>query len=71
MFCRGQHSLRLDAPLELLVQPLDRIRGSCAAPLARRRAGEGEEAVAGLLKAVDNGTMLEPPLADELRPGPR
>ena len=36
-----QHGLRLDPSLELLVQPLDRICGACAAPLARRQTGEG------------------------------
>jgi len=47
------------------VQPLDRIRRPCAAPLARRQAGEGEQAFAGFLQAVGHGTVLEPPLADE------
>jgi hypothetical protein len=56
-----RRNLRLDASLELLVEPLDRVRGSCATLLAGRQAGEGEEAVA----TVDNGTMLEPPLANE------
>jgi len=37
----------------------------CASPLARRQAGEGEEAVAGFLQAVGDGAMTQPPLADE------
>ena len=52
-------------PLELLVQPLDRIGGAYAAPLARRQPGEGEQAVAGFLQAVGNGAVFEAPLADE------
>ena len=36
-----------------------------ASPLARRQAGEGEEAVAGFLQAVGDGAVTEPPLADE------
>ena len=63
--CRGQHGLRLDPTLELLVQPLDRVGGANAAPLARRQPREGEEPIAGLRKAVRNSTMLEPPFADE------
>ena len=31
---RRQHSLRLDPPLELLVQPLDGVRGARALPLS-------------------------------------
>jgi hypothetical protein len=51
--------------LELLMQTLDRVRCSCASPLARRQAGEGEEAVAGFLQAVGDGAMTQPPRADE------
>lgn len=61
----GQHGLRLDAPLELLVQPFDRICFASALPLARRQASEGEQALAGFLQAVGDGAMLEPPFADE------
>jgi hypothetical protein len=43
---RRQHSLRLDLPLELLVQTLDSVRCPRAFPLARRQTGEAEEAVA-------------------------
>ncbi len=31
---RGQHGLRLDAPLELFMQPLNGVRGPCRLPLA-------------------------------------
>src|SRR5437879_5127473 len=62
---RRQNGLRLDPPLEFLVQPLDRIRGAYAAPLARRQTSKREEPIAGLLQAVGNSTMLEPPFADE------
>ena len=61
-----QHGLRLDAPFELFVQPLDGVGGSCAFPLAGRQRGEGEEAVARFLKAVGDGEMVQPPLAQEL-----
>src|ERR1700704_2994402 len=63
--CGRQDGLRLDSSLELLVQPLDGVRGARASPLARRQTGEGEEAFAGFLQAVGHGTVLEPPLADE------
>jgi hypothetical protein len=59
--------LRFDPPLELLVQPLDRIGGAYAAPLARRQPGEGEEAVAGFLQAVGDSAVLEPPFVKVLR----
>src|SRR5258708_20236250 len=62
---RRQHGLGLDPSLELLVQPLDGIGGAQAAPLARRQAREGEQAVSCLLPAVGNGAMLQPPFADE------
>src|SRR5947207_9313507 len=62
---RWQHSLRLDPSLELLVQPLDGIGGANAAPLTQRQSREAEEPVAGFLQAVGDGTMLEPPFADE------
>jgi hypothetical protein len=44
--------LCLDPPIELLVQPLDRIDGACAFPLTRRQTREGEQPLAGLLQAV-------------------
>src|SRR6185437_6766520 len=47
------------------MQPFDCVGGTRALPLARRQAGEGEEAVAGFLQAVGHGTMLQPPFADE------
>lgn len=48
-----------------LVQPLDRVGGANAAPLARRQPCEGEEPIAGFLEAVNNSAMFEPPFADE------
>ena len=62
---RRQHGLRFDPALELLVQPLDRIGGAQAAPLARRQAREGEQTIASFLQAVGDGTMLQPPFADK------
>src|SRR6266545_316092 len=47
------------------VQPLDRICGAHAVPLARWQPGEAEQAIARFLEAVGDGTVLEPPLADE------
>jgi hypothetical protein len=38
--CRGQHRLRLDPTLEILVQPLDRVGGEArSSPKARNEAG--------------------------------
>src|SRR6516164_6689259 len=51
---RTQHSLRLDASLELLVQPLDRVGGTRALPLFGRQAGEAEQTCAGFLETVGN-----------------
>src|SRR5215472_12462615 len=51
--------------LKLLVQPFDGVGGAHAFPLARRQPREGEQPLAGLLQAVGDGAMLEPPLADE------
>src|SRR4051794_13689293 len=48
-----------------MMQTLDRVRCSRASPLARRQAGEGEEALAGFLQAVGDGAVTEPPLSDE------
>ena len=62
---RRQHGLCFDPSFELLVQPLNCIRGPRAAPLAWRQAGEGEQTVAGFLQAVGDGAVLEPPLTDE------
>ena len=64
-FCRRQHGLRLDPPLELFVQTLDRVRCSRASPLTWRQPCEGEQAVAGFLEAVGDRAMAQPPLADE------
>src|SRR5499425_3134186 len=60
-----QHGLRLDPPLELFVQTLDRVRCSRASPLTWRQPCEGEQAVAGFLEAVGDRAMAQPPLADE------
>src|SRR6202008_2900087 len=57
--------LGFDPSLELLMQTLDRVRCSRASPLARRQAGEGEEALAGFLQAVGDGAMTQPPPSDE------
>jgi hypothetical protein len=62
-WCR-RTGLLLDHALELFAQPFDRIGG---APLGWRQTAEGAEPVARLLKAVGNGTVLEPPLANERR----
>jgi len=56
-----------DPSLELLMQALDRVRCSRASPLARRQAGQGEEALAGFLQAVGDRAMTQPPLADEAK----
>src|SRR6516165_7046553 len=50
-----QNRLCLDAALELLMEPFDRIRGACALPLAERQPSEGEEPITGLLQAVSAG----------------
>ena len=63
--CRRQHGLRFDPPLELLMQSFDRVRCPRAPPLAWRQSCEGEQPVAGFLQAVGDGTVLEPPFADE------
>src|SRR5438046_2558517 len=62
---RWQQGLRLDASLELFVQPLDRVGGASAAPLTWRQPGKGEEPVAGFLQALGNGAVLEPPFVEE------
>ena len=51
--------------LELLVQSFDGVCGPGALPLARRQAREGEQVVAGLLQAVGNGPVPQPPFAQE------
>src|SRR5438876_6964961 len=47
------------------MQSFDRIRRSCASPLARRQLRKAEQSIAGFLQAVGDGAVLEPPLADE------
>jgi hypothetical protein len=58
-FGAGQHGLGLDPALELLVQALDRVRGSYRLPLARREADESEEFVAGL--RGETGSLVKAP----------
>src|SRR5262249_18661272 len=60
---RRPQGLRLDPPLELFVQTLDRVRCSRASPLTWRQPCEGEQAVAGFLEAVGDRAMAQPPLA--------
>jgi hypothetical protein len=48
----GQHRLGLDAALEVLMEPFDRVGGARALPLAERQLGKGEEPLTGLLEAV-------------------
>jgi hypothetical protein len=48
----GQHALGLDAPLELLVQPLDGVGGADGLPLVAWEAQEGEEFFARFFQAV-------------------
>ena len=61
----GQQALGLDPALELLVQPLDGVRGPERAPLLGRVAQEGEQALASLLQAVDDRATAQLPA----RPG--
>ena len=49
-FRRRQYRLRLDAALELLVQPLNGIGGACRSPLTIGQTGEGEQPVSGFLQ---------------------
>ena len=63
---RGQHRLRLDAALELLVQTFNRVRGARALPLVGRQPREREELLAGFLQAVGDGAAFEPPFANEV-----
>ena len=57
---RRQHGLRLDAPLELLVQPLDGVGGARALPLLGWQPREGEEPIARFLEARCNGLDISP-----------
>lgn len=60
---RSQYGLRLDPPLKLLCNcPMALVARTFS--LARRQPYEAEQALT-LLRAVGNGAMLEPPLADE------
>ena len=55
---RRQHGLLINPPLELFVQTLDRVRCSCASPLARRQARESEEVAASFFEAIGNRSTL-------------
>src|SRR5947209_6630856 len=59
-FSAWQQALRLDPPLELLVQTLDGIRGSDRLPLLRRIAQEREQLRSGLFQTISHGRALEP-----------
>src|SRR5262245_5235940 len=65
---RRQHSLRLNPPLEVFVQTLDRVRCHRATPLARQEAHEGEETITGFLQTSRQsatGRWRKSPLAVE------
>src|SRR3954465_2088917 len=65
-----QQALRLDPPLELLVQPFNGIRGSDRFPLFRRIAREREQSWSGLFQTISRGRALQPPFPEEcLAPG--
>jgi hypothetical protein len=55
---RGQHGLRLDAPLELQMQTLDGVGGARRLPLFDVQPREREELVAGFLQAGGDGSHL-------------
>src|ERR1700678_3384357 len=64
-FSARQDGLRLDPPLEFLVQTFDGVRGSDRLPLALREARESEQSVACFFQAVGDGAAFEPPFSDE------
>src|SRR3954468_14591245 len=64
-FGARQQALRLDPPLELLVQALDGIRGSDRLPLFRRIAQEREQSWSGLFQTISDGRALQPPFPEE------
>src|ERR1700751_6033653 len=57
--------LGLDAALELLMEPFDRVGGAHALPLAARQSGEGKEPITGLLEAVGYRLAFEPSFAQK------
>jgi hypothetical protein len=67
-FGRGQHGLRLDAPLELQMQTLDGIGGARRLPLLEGQPREREELVAGqiVLRKVDGWMSIQQPLAEPI-----
>ena len=58
----GQQALRLDPPLELLVQAFDGVRGPRRTPLLGRVAHEGEQALAGFFQARRDRPAAKLPL---------
>jgi hypothetical protein len=57
--------LGLDAPFKLLMQTFNSVSCPSTLPLARRKPGEGEEAIACFFKAVSNYAMPQAPFAKE------
>jgi len=47
------------------MQAFDGVCRPGALPLARRQAGEGEQVLAGILQAVGDGPVSQPPLAQK------
>ena len=60
-----QNCLGLDAALELLMEPFDRIGGARTLLLAERQPGKREEPITGFLEAVGHRFAFEPPFAEE------
>ncbi len=67
-FGRWQHGLRPDAPLERLLQPLDRTGRTRRVPSAFGQAAEGEPIRPCLLQAVGNGAACQAPFAQKGAP---
>jgi hypothetical protein len=65
----GQRALRLHAPAELLVQPLDDVGGPEGLPLALRELEEREQLLAAFLEAADDARAAGAPLPLESRVG--
>src|SRR5579885_3323054 len=61
----GQHALRLDTSLELLVQPLYGVRRTDGTPLRLRIAQEREQPLAGFLEAAGNPGTAQSPFAQK------
>ena len=65
----GQRALRLHAPAELLVQPLDAVGGPERLPLGLRKAEERQQVRAPFLEALDHARTPLPPRPLERGPG--